>query len=169
MRRALPFAAGLAATLVTMPALATGLCDPEGHFCVQVDTTGATSCDLTRPGGLDPQTCTREDLALRDQVRAAQWPIFGALVLRFDGWNVMVGVAKRPPTPEMSAAEVDTHARRVRAMAEASRKLDAFAPPRVSRIHDVQVIRLDSVCDRGRSSRRGDRHGGARERGSLRG
>jgi hypothetical protein len=149
MRRALPLAAGLVATLAATPALATGLCDPDAHFCVQVDTTRAITCDLTRPGGLDPQTCMQEDLTLRDQVRAAQWPIFRALVLRFDGWHVLVGVAKRPPTPELSSADVDAHASRVRAMAEASRKLDVFAPPRMSRIRDVQVIRLDSVWTEG--------------------
>jgi hypothetical protein len=147
--RALPLAAGLAAMLVAMPASAKGLCDPDGHFCIQVDTTGAVICDLTRSGGLDPETCKQEDLALRDQVRAAQWPIFAALVLRVDGRQVLVGVAKRPPTPELSGADVTTHANRVRAMAEASRKIDAFAPPRVSRIHDVQVIRLESVWTEG--------------------
>jgi hypothetical protein len=149
MRRALPLAAALTATLIATPALATGLCDPDAHFCVQVDTTKAITCDLTRPGGLDPQTCTQEDATLRDQIRAAQWPIFRALVLRFDGWQAVVGVAKRPPTPELSNAEVDEHGKRVRAMAEARRKLDSFAPPRMWHVDDVQVIRLDSVWTEG--------------------
>jgi hypothetical protein len=34
-------------------------------------------------------------------------------------------------------------------MADASHKLDTFAPPRTSRVHDVQVIRFDSVWTEG--------------------
>jgi hypothetical protein len=149
MRRSLILVAGVASILVATPAYATSLCDPDGHFCVQVDTTSAIACDLTTPGALDPRTCAREDLAIRDQVHAAQWPIFRALVLRFDDWNVVVGIAKHPAMPELSSTEIDAHAARVRAMAEAAHKLEAFAPPRTSRIHDVQVIRFDSVWNEG--------------------
>jgi hypothetical protein len=72
MRRALAVALGATLTLAAAPAQALGLCDPDGHFCLQLDATSAITCDLTRLGGLDHSTCAPQDVATRDQMRAVR-------------------------------------------------------------------------------------------------
>jgi len=144
MRRALAVALGSAVVLVAQPALALGLCDPDGHFCIQVDATSATACDLTRPGGLDRHTCAAEDQAVRDRLRAGPVPPLRAFMLRFDSVFVLVAVSRLPAEPELADDELAARGSVIRANNERSVKFDAFAPPQASRIHDVQVIRFDS-------------------------
>jgi hypothetical protein len=136
-------AAALGALLVARPAHAIGLCDPDGHFCVQVDATSAIACDLTRLGGLDPQTCRPEDQPVRERMRAASPQPFAALILRFDGWQVFLVVVRHPALPEIAESDLDAHAREVNAKMDTRQKADVVATPRLSRSHDVQTIRFD--------------------------
>jgi hypothetical protein len=143
MRIVVAAALALMATLVATPAHAAGLCDPDGHFCVQVDTTSALACDLMRLGGLDAQTCRSEDLEVRDRVRAKSPRPFAALLLRFDGWQVFLVLVRHPALPEIAEADLDAHAREVNAKMDIAQKADVVATPRLSRSHDVQTIRFD--------------------------
>jgi hypothetical protein len=146
MRRALALALPLTSvlTFAAAPALALGLCDPRGHLCVQIDSASATVCDLTRLGGLDRRTCTAQDATLRDDLRTGKWPPFAAFVLRFDGGAMLVMASKQPARSELTEGELAAHAATIRAGVETTTKVDSFAPPRLERVHDVQVVRFDS-------------------------
>jgi hypothetical protein len=144
VRGLVAIALGSTLVLVAGPALALGLCDPKGHFCVQVDPASATVCDLTRLGGLDRRTCTAQDLALRDDLHGGKYPPFGAFVVRFESGAVLVMASKQPARSELTEGELAAHASTIRAGVESTTKVDAFAPPRLERVHDVQVVRFDS-------------------------
>jgi hypothetical protein len=147
MRIAVALAFAVMTILVAAAAHADGLCDPDGHFCVQVDTTSAIACNLLRLGGLDAQTCRPEDLPVRERMRAANPHPFAARIFRFDGWQAFVVVVRHPALPELEEADLDAHAREVNAKMDKAQKADVVATPHLSRSHDVQTIRFARQWD----------------------
>lgn len=141
-------AAGLlvAGALAARDARAVGACDPEGHFCVQFDTTSASVCDLLRPGELDPDACSIRDVARRELVRGWKTRPFRALVIRFDDWWVFAMVTRIPVTGELAEGQLDAHAREVREhIGPHAWPIDTFAAPVMTRVHEVQAIRFDAL------------------------
>ncbi len=127
------------------PAGATGLCDPEGHFCMQLDTTSASVCDLLRVGGLDPDTCSVQDAVRREVLRRSPLPQIRAFTVRFEDFWVLVAVGRTPVTGEVSEADLPEQATRAREAMEriGGAAVEQRAPPVIERIHDVQDIRFD--------------------------
>jgi len=146
MRALLTFTAPapLTVLLFASQALALGVCDPDGHFCLQLDATSARVCDVMQRGGLDSASCTAEDAELRDGMTRVGLPPMLALRLRFDEWQVYVTVVKHPAASELAQADLEGHAQQLRAaMEQASGPIEVFAPPVISRVHDVQVARYE--------------------------
>lgn len=130
-------------------ARADGVCDPAGHFCVHIDTTSASVCDLLRPGGLDPDTCSMQDVERRDRARAYSPRPLRALTVRFDDWWTLTSVRRTDAGGEIGADAVTTQGRLVRAAIEPQvDSIDDFAAPSVRRIHDVQTIWFDTLATR---------------------
>jgi hypothetical protein len=145
-------AAGMAlATLSTAPsAHAEGVCDPVGHFCIQMDTTSASVCDLLRPGALDPDTCSVQDAQRRERARKESPRPLRALTVRFDDWWVMASVKRVDASGEIGPDEIAAQARSGRAsMEQQVDVLEDYAVPSVRRIHDVQTIWFDTLATRG--------------------
>jgi hypothetical protein len=143
-RIAAPAVASLTVLLLARPAFALGVCDPDGHLCLQLDATSAQACDLTHKGELDPATCTADDADLRDEMARGGMPPMRALRLRFDEWQVYVTVVKHPEAPELPQEALEAHAQHLRAeMEKASGPVDVFAPPVLSRVHEVEVARFE--------------------------
>jgi hypothetical protein len=144
-------AAAVAALVLALgrPAEAAGICDPQGHFCIQVDTTSARVCDVLAREGLDSDSCTPSDLELRKDLRRHDYQPLRALVLRFDDWKVFVAVLRHDAEPELAESEVGAHAASVRGSLERVRHFDAFPPPTLARVHDVQTVRLDGQWTEG--------------------
>jgi len=136
-----------AVTLVVMlasrPALAEGICDPEGHFCFQIDTTSAHVCNVREPGRLDPANCTQQDDAVRDKVRAHPPLPLRAVVIHYDEGDVLVSVARYEAHSELPPTDLHGHDRDIHSrLAGAGMSLDESMPPTMRRIHDVQVARF---------------------------
>ena len=157
MRRApvLAFALALAALLATRSAWATGLCDPAGHFCVQIDTTSATVCTPLRPGGLTPATCAASDGDLRKTAKSMDEATRGAvhavdgLVVRYDDLTMTVLLVRRAAEPEAGgdagAREATSAWTRLLASARPSGWLaEEVQSPTLSRVNGVQVARLET-------------------------
>ncbi|HEY3816780.1 MAG TPA: hypothetical protein VGL81_06405 [Polyangiaceae bacterium] len=150
----LAFVFALLFTLTARPAAALGLCDPAGHFCVNVDDTSATVCTPLRPGGLTPATCAASDVDARQLAKRMTEVSHGALhmldwfVVRFDDWAAKIMLVRRAAEPEVA----DGGARE--AMHEILRWLgsaphggvlvEEVTPPTLSRRNGVQVARLES-------------------------
>jgi hypothetical protein len=145
----------LVAVLATRAASATGLCDPAGHFCIQVDTTSATVCRPLRPGGLNPSDCGASDGEVRKLAKRLAEATNGAtravdaLVARFDDLTATVVLSRRAAEPETGG---DAGAREA---LSGWTSLFAFArpagwlvedvqPPTLSRVNGVQVARLET-------------------------
>ncbi len=128
-------------------ARAEGVCDPAGHFCVHIDTTSASVCDLLRPGGLDPDTCSMQDVERRERARASSPRPLRALTVRFDDWWTLTSVTRMDAGGEIGADVVASQGRRVRAAIEPQAdSIDDFAAPSVRRIHEVQTIWFDTLA-----------------------
>jgi hypothetical protein len=144
----------LAALSTAVSARAEGVCDPAGHFCIQMDTTSAGVCDLLRPGGLDPDTCSVQDAQRRERARGESPRPLRALTVRFDDWWVMAFLKRIDASGEIGPDEIAAQARSGRAsMEQQVDTLDDYATPSVRRIHDVQTIWFDTLGTRG-----GNRH-----------
>lgn len=136
-------AAILVVMLAVRPALAEGICDPEGHFCFQIDTTSAHVCNVREPGKLDPANCTQDDDAVRDKVRAHPPLPLRAVVIHSDDDAVLVSVARYEAHPELPPSGLQGHDRDIHArLAGAGMALDESMPPTMRRVHDVQVARF---------------------------
>ena len=127
----------------------TGICDPQGHFCIQLDTTSARVCAPLRPGGLNAADCEAVDADVRTAIRrvAGEGPRDGAvvdlLVVRFDGWQALVTVIRAPVRPEAAGpAEAAAFWDRIAAsLRPGGWLLEQAQAPSPTRVHDVQVIR----------------------------
>jgi hypothetical protein len=138
-------AAALATLSTAATARAAGICDPAGHFCVQLDTTSASVCDLLRPGELDPATCSVQDAERRERARKDTPRPLRALTVRFDDWWVFAFVRRIDAGGEIGPDAIAVQARTVRGFIEQqATSVDDFAPPSVRRIHDVQTIWFDT-------------------------
>jgi hypothetical protein len=124
------------------PAAATGVCDPDGHFCIQVDTTSAHVCDVLATRGLDRTECQASDLELRDKLRHHDPPPVRALVIRYEDEQVFVEIDRHKALPELEESQLEEHARWMRSNVE-ERALDAFRPVRIVRVNGVQAVRFD--------------------------
>jgi hypothetical protein len=136
-----------ATTLVVMlaarPALAEGICDPQGHFCFQIDTTSAHVCNVREPGRLDPANCTQQDDAVRNKVRAHPPLPLRAVVIHYDDDAVLVSVARYEAHSELPPSDLHAHDRDIHArLAGAGMALDESMPATMRRVHDVQVARF---------------------------
>lgn len=141
-RRALASLVLLASVVGASPALAEGVCDPDGHFCVQLDTTSASVCDLLRPGGLDPDQCSVVDAQRREALRKASLRTVRALMIRFDDFWVDAVVTKEPPLGERTQAEVEARAKEARERLSREANVDVSVDgTSVQRVRDVQVVR----------------------------
>ncbi len=149
MRRLLAVLIPAVLLLLARTATATGVCDPDGHFCIQIDATSAHVCDLLAPRGLDRSECEPSDLALRDTLRHEEPAPLRALVVRFEDEHVFVEIDKHPSTPELDESQLEEHGRWMRSNLEARQHLDTFAPLRMSRVHGVQTLRFDSQTTEG--------------------
>ena len=149
MRRLLPVLVAVLVLSLARPAAATGVCDPDGHFCIQIDATSAHVCDVLATRGLDRSECEPSDIELRETLRREQPAPVRALVIRFEDEHVFVEIDKHPPTPELQEAQLEEHARWMRSNLEARQHLDAFAPLRMARVHGVQTLRFDSQTTEG--------------------
>ena len=144
-------AAGMALAMLATggSARADGVCDPVGHFCVHIDTTSASVCDLLRPGGLDPDTCSMQDVQRRERARTYSPRPLQALTVRFDDWWVMASVRRLDTSGEIGADAAAAQGPLVRAsLASQVDSIDDFATPSVRRIHDVQTIWFDTLATR---------------------
>lgn len=145
----------LGAVLATRSASATALCDPAGHFCIQVDTTSATACTPLRPGGWTPATCQASDGDARKYAKALDERTHGAvrmvdaLVARFDDMTTKVVLYRQAAQHE---ADGDAGAREAMKLwtghLEHARPAGWLAeevqPPTLSRVNGVQVARLET-------------------------
>jgi hypothetical protein len=134
---------------------ATGVCDPLPlhHFCVQMDTTSATVCDLLHPGGLD-DACDPSDVNLRDAVRRRPIPPLRALLVRFDDATFYFEVTRHEEAPELDQKDLAAHAREVRETTDRTGPVAAaFAPPVLSRVGGVQIVRFDRQWFQGAAGR----------------
>jgi hypothetical protein len=156
MRHLVFFVVALLGTvLATRSASATAICDPAGHFCIQVDTTSATTCTPLRPGGWTPATCQASDGEARKYAKAVDEATHGAvhvvdaLIARFDDMTTTVMLYRRAAQPEVGG---DAGARdAMRAWTEhlaqarpAGWLAEDVQPPTLSRVNGVQVARLET-------------------------
>jgi hypothetical protein len=140
-------AAGIALAVFSTAAStqAEGICDAAGHFCIHVDTTSASVCDLLRPGDLDPETCSVQDITRRQRARNESPRPMRALTVRFDDWWVLVMVTRVGLSGEVGPTEIAATAQSFRAsLAREVDSIDGFAEPTVRRIHDVQTVWFDT-------------------------
>lgn len=150
MRSAFTGAIVALATLSTAAtARAEGICDTAGHFCIQLDTTSASVCDLLRPGELDPNTCSVQDAERRERARQETPRPLRALTVRFDDWWVFAFVRRIGAGGEIGPDAIAAQARIVRgAIEQQTTTVDDFATPSVRRIRDVQTIWFDTSVTR---------------------
>jgi hypothetical protein len=152
MRRLLAAAAALLVIALARRAAATGICDPVGHFCIQLDTTSARVCAPLRPGALATPDCEAVDAEVRASARRAALEggggalVVDAIVARFDEWQAMVNVIRAPARPEAAgsgdaAVFWDQLAARLRPAGWLAEPVQA---PSLSRVHDVQVVRSEA-------------------------
>jgi hypothetical protein len=135
-------------------ARAESICDPDGHFCIHIDTTSASVCDLLRPGELDPDACSVQDVTRRETVRAWSPRPMRAMTIRFDDWWVFSTVTRIDKGGELPESALDSAASRARAGLEKQvDSVDSFPPPTVRRIHDVQTIWFDTLAKAGGNPR----------------
>jgi hypothetical protein len=135
-------------------ARAASICDPAGHFCIHLDTTSASVCDLLRLGELDPDACSVQDATRREVVRAWSPRPMRALTIRFDDWWVFATITRIDNGGELPENALDSTARRARAgLEKQADTVDSFAPPTVRRIHDVQTIWFDTLATAGGNHR----------------
>ena len=154
MRPAVFALAVVAAVLAARTASAASLCDPAGHFCLQIDTTSATVCRPLQPGGLNPESCSAADGEMRRSARKMDETTHGAiravdgLVLRFDDLAVSVLLIRRAAEPEAGG---DAGAREAMTVwtqwfarsRPAGWLVEEVQPPTLQRINTVQVGRLE--------------------------
>jgi hypothetical protein len=144
-RRRLASPIAIAFVLAARTASAEGLCDPAGHFCMQIDTTSARVCDLLQRGGLDPDRCSVNDEERRESLRRAGGTPIAARVVRFDDFWVIVAVGRLDATDELSAADADAYAKLARVRAAPYIGADAvLGSPALARVHDVQTVRFEA-------------------------
>jgi hypothetical protein len=144
-------AAGIALAIFStaVSARAEGVCDPAGHFCIHIDTTSASVCDLLRPGDLDPDKCSVQDAQRRELARKDSPRPLRALTVRFDDWWVLMSVKRLDSSGEIGPDAISEQARFVRAAIEKQTdSVDQFATPSARRIHDVQTIWFDTLATR---------------------
>ena len=144
-------AAGIALAVFSTAAStrADGICDPAGHFCIHIDTTSASVCDLLRLGELDPATCSVQDITRRERARSESPRPMRALTVRFDDWWVLVMVTRVGASGEVGPNEIAATAQSFRtSLAREVDSIDGFAEPAVQRIHDVQTVWFDSQVTR---------------------
>jgi hypothetical protein len=127
-------------------ARAESVCDPDGHFCIHIDTTSASVCDLLRPGTLNPDACSVQDATRREKVRAWSPRPMRVLTIRFDDWWVFATVTRIGKGGELPESALDSEASRTRAELEKQAdSIDSFAPPTTRRINGVQTIWFDTL------------------------
>jgi hypothetical protein len=155
MGRRLAVAAAVVLSLAwSTSARAETVCDPGGHFCLHMDTTSASVCDLLRPGQLDPDACSVQDATRRETVRAWSPRPMRALTIRFDDWWVFATITRIDKGGELPESALDSAARRSRAGLEKQvDSVDSFAPPTIRRIHDLQTIWFDTRATAGGNQR----------------
>ena len=144
-------AAGIALSVFSTAAStqAEGICDAAGHFCIHVDTTSASVCDLLRPGDLDPDTCSVQDIKRRERARNESPRPMRALTVRFDDWWALVMVTRVGLSGEVGPNEIAATAQSFRtSLAREVDSIDGFAEPTVRRVHDVQTVWFDTQVTR---------------------
>ncbi len=141
--------------LSTARADAAGLCDTRGHFCIQLDTTSARVCTPMLPGALKGSGCEDGDHQVLEMANNIEKLAHGsmhvvdALVAKFDDWSATILLTRREAEPEMAgdAGARDSMApwRLIYGQSHTDGwQVDAIRPPTLSRIHGVQVARLES-------------------------
>jgi hypothetical protein len=154
MRRLVPALFATAAFLVAARADAAGLCDPQGHLCLQLDTTSARVCTPLAPGGPGSAHCEPEDAETRDVARQIETMTHGTMkavglsVVRFDDWYTIVTLVRRAPEPEVGGdggarEAMAIFARYFASSRPAGWKVEETQAPSLERVHDVQVARLE--------------------------
>src|ERR1700733_1943927 len=109
MRSWLPLWIGVVLLALPARAWATGVCDPDGHFCIQLDATSAHICDVLAPRGLDRTECDQSDIALREARRHKEDVPLRAIVVRFEDEQIFVEIGRPPPSPELEASQLAEH------------------------------------------------------------
>jgi hypothetical protein len=136
-------------------AFAANVCDPDGHFCIVLDTASALVCDTSPHAPPGSQTCEREDRELQSAARSVQHlrpdeHVVAAMVARFDDWRVNVLVTRSPLAPEMAGeAELAGFSAGLVAGLNASLRsmgwlVEESAPPQMLRVRGIQVLRTQA-------------------------
>ena len=152
MRPVLLFVVSLPALLATRSVSAASLCDPAGHFCLQVDTTSAIVCRPLQPGGLTPESCVASDGETRkiarrmDEVTRGGMRAVDALIARFDDLSLSVLLIRRAAEPEVGGDAGAREAMRAwtrmfAASGPAGWLVEDVRPPTLLRINNIQVAR----------------------------
>jgi hypothetical protein len=133
------------------PALAAGLCDPAGQFCVQVDATSATVCAPLRPGGWNTATCEQADGELRASAKRVDEASHGAikevdaLIIRFEDWRATASLYRSAAESEVTgdAGPMSSWTQRFEGARKAGWLFEEVKPPALSRTNGVQVARQE--------------------------
>jgi hypothetical protein len=154
MRR---FVAVLAAALVALApraAGAAGLCDPHGHFCIQLDTASARVCDPLKSDVHNDPACRGTDAQLRSIVRRLGVLSHGtgrpadAMKVMFDDWTVVVVLLRGDAAPELTQEAAQREAATIVESIGRDRDggglpIEEVQPVALIRLHDVQAARLE--------------------------
>lgn len=143
---------------------AAGICDPGGHFCIQLDTTSARVCMPLAPGGLGGGGCEADDGDTAEAARQIETMTRGTMkavgfaIVRFDDWYTIVTVVRRSANAEVTG---DAGARE--ALAPFARFFDGARPagwvieetqpPSLLRLRGVQVARVEDRMSTTRDQR----------------